>query len=170
MPAQLAFGLPLAVAAVASSAGVAWSLWKQPPSSLLLVYGFGYSAFSFATFLKVDDWKERRFELPLDFAAILACVFLFKVLPSVRPGIARLSPVVAAVAVIAIQVFWIPIQTAYAATEPGFRAQVQSGRDVGAVYNDPVYRGGVMAVPGDNPTLIYTIVRYGGVPRLGFQA
>ena len=155
---------PLLGATFGSLLALAWALWKRPTSYLLLVYGFGYSAYSFATYLKVDAWKERRFELPLDFAAILACVFLFKVVPSAWPGLARLSPVVAALALIGIQVFWIPIQTAYAATEPGFRAQVQSGRDVGAVYNDPAYRGGVIGVPGDNPTLIYTMIRYGGVP------
>ena len=162
--AQQSLGYPLALATLVSAAGLAWSLWRRPPSYLLLVYGFGHSAYSFATFLIVDDWKERRFELPLDFVAILACVFLFKVLPSAWPGLARLSPVVAALALIAIQVFWIPIQTAYAATESGFRTEVQQGRAVGAVYNDPAYKGGVMAVPGDDPTLTYTMVRYGGVP------
>ena len=155
---------PLLVATLGSVVALAWTLWKRPTSYLLLVYGFGYSAYSFATYLKVDAWKERRFELPLDFAAILASVLLFKVLPSIRPSLARLSPVVAATAVIAIQVFWIPIQTAYAATESGFRTEVQQGRAVGAVYNDPANKGGVIAVPGDNPTLTYTMVRYGGVP------
>jgi hypothetical protein len=162
--AQQSLALPLAVATLASCAGLAWSLWRRPPSFLLLVYGFGYFAYSFATFLKVDDWKERRFEFPLDFAAILVAVLLFNVLPRVGHRLKPVSIVAAAAALLAIQVAWIPIQTAYAATESGYRDQVQVGRAVGLVYNQPQYRDGVIGVPGDNPTLVYTMVRYGAVP------
>jgi hypothetical protein len=162
--AQESLRIPLALATAASAAGLAWSLWKRPSSYLLLVYGFGYSAYSFATFLKVDDWKERRFELPLDFAAILAAVLLFKVVPRWRPNLEPMAWATAVIAVFAIQGFWIPIQTAYAATETGFQDQVRLGQEIGAVYNRPEYRGGVLTMPGDEPTLLYTMVRYGGVP------
>jgi hypothetical protein len=65
---------------------------------------------------------------------------------------------------LAVQVSWVPIQTAYAATEAGYRDQVSLGRSIGAVYNRPAYRDAVIAMPGDDPTLLYTMVRYGGVP------
>src|SRR5438105_13711148 len=109
--AQQSLGYPLALATLVSAAGLAWSLWRRPPSYLLLVYGFGHSAYSFATFLIVDDWNERRFELPLDFAAILACVFLFRLIPSAWPGLARLWPVVAALAVSAVPVLSVPARS-----------------------------------------------------------
>jgi len=162
--AQESLRVPLALASAASAAGLAWSLWKRPASYLLLVYGFGYSAYSFATFLKVDAWKERRFELPLDFAAILVAVVLFKVIPSYRPALRPVAWATSVACLLAVQVFWVPIQTAYAATEAGYRDQVALGRSIGAVYNRPEYRGGLIAMPGDDPTLLYTMVRYGGVP------
>lgn len=154
----------MAAATVACAAGAAWSLWRRPASYLLLVYGFGFSAYSFATYLIVDAWKERRFELPMDFAAMLVAVALFKVLPSWLPRL-RLVPVAAAaVAIFLMQTWWIPIQNAYAGTEATYRDHVGLGMAIGDVYNRPEYRGGVIAVPGDEPTLVYTMVRYGGVP------
>ena len=162
--AQQSLGPLMAAATLASAAGVAWSLWKRPASYLLLVYGFGYSAYSFATYLIVDAWKERRFELPMDFAAILVAVALFKLLPRRLPNL-RVVPIGAAVgAVLLMQVVWLPIQSAYAATEPTYRDHVGLGILIGSVYNRGEYRGGVIAVPGDEPTLVYTMVRYGGVP------
>lgn len=162
--AQQSLGPLMAAATMASAAGVAWSLWKRPVSYLLLVYGFGYSAYSFATYLIVDAWKERRFELPMDFAAILVAVALFKLLPRRFPK-ARAVPIAAAIAaVLVMQVWWVPIQSAYAPTESTYRDHVGLGILIGSVYNRADYRGGVIAVPGDEPTLVYTMVRYGGVP------
>jgi hypothetical protein len=161
---QEMLGLPLAGAVAVSAAGLAWSLWKRPPSYLLLVYGFGYSAYSFATFLKVDDWKERRFEFPMDFAAILVAVLLFKVLPERRRGLEPLGWAIAIAGLLVVQIFWIPIQSAYSATEPGFRDQVRLGRAIGVVYNRPEYKGGGLTVPGDDPTLVYVLVRNEKVP------
>jgi hypothetical protein len=163
-PGQEVLQLPLAGAVLASVAGLVWSLWKRPTSYLLLVYGFGYSAHSFATFLKVDAWKERRFEFPLDFAAILVAVLLLKTLPQRRPHLEPLGWVVAAAGLLAFQNFWFPIQNAYVATEQGFQDQVRMGRAIAAVYNRPEYQGGGLTVPGDEPTLVYTIVRDGEVP------
>jgi hypothetical protein len=157
-------GVPLAVATGLCALGVAWSLWKRPASYMLLVYGFGYSAYSFATFLLVDAWKERRFELPADFAAILAAVFLLDFLPRRAPRIRPVSWVAAGAAIGALQLTWLPIQSAYQATAAGWRDQVALGRAVGAVYNQPPYRGGVIAMPGDQPELVYTMSRYGAVP------
>ncbi len=162
--------LPLAGAVLISAAGLGWSLWKRAPSYLLLVYGFGYSAYSFATFLKVDAWKERRFEFPLDFAAVLVAVLLFKVLPQQRASLRRIGWAVAGAGLVAVQLFWIPIQNSYSATEPAFQHEVLIGRAIGAVYNRPEYRGGGLTVPGDEPTLVYTMVRDGGVPGSGISS
>jgi hypothetical protein len=107
---------------------------------------------------------ERRFEFPLDFAAILVAVLLFKVLPARREAMTAVAWSASVLGIIAIQVFWVPIQQAYAATEPGYRDQVALGRAIGSVYSRPEYRGGVIAVPGNAPTLVYTMVRDGGVP------
>jgi hypothetical protein len=156
-------GLLLLAGILAAGCGVVWSLWKRPPSYLLLVYGFGYSAYSFM-FFRVDDWKERRFEFPMDFAAILAAVLLFKVLPERLRSAAPLGRAAVACGLLAVQIFWIPIQNAYSATETGYQDQVRMGRTIGAVYNRPAYRGGVLTVPGDAPTLVYTMVVDGGVP------
>jgi len=159
-------GLLLLAASATCCAGVALSLWKRPAPYLLLVYGFGYSAYSFATFLLVDAWKERRFELPLDFAAILCAVAIFTLLPRRFQAMRTwtVSAAASALAIALLQLSWIPIQSAYAATEGDFQRQVALGRAIGAVYAQPEYRGGVIAVPGDEPTLTYTMYRYGGVP------
>ncbi len=161
--------IPLGAIVIAAVAGLAWSLWKRPPSYLLLTYGFGYwvfqaGALGFTALLRhSSEWMERRFEFPLDFAAILVAVLLLKVLPENLPRLRGLGWPVAVAGLIAVQVFWIPIQSAYAATEPGYQDQVRLGRAIGEVYNQPAYKGGVIAVPGNAPTLVYTMVRDGGV-------
>lgn len=156
--------LPLDLAVLACLVALAWCLWKRPRPYLLLVYGFGYSAHSFATFLSVDAWRERRFELPMDFWALLVAVVLLKVLPERFPAIRATSWAAAVAGLLAVQVFWIPIQTAYAATETGFRDQVRLGSAIGSVYSRQEYTGGGLSVPGDVPTLVYTMVSDGRVP------
>ncbi len=169
-PEQQLLRIPLGAIVLVSAAGLAWSLWKRPPSYLLLTYGYGYwvfqaGALGFTALLRHDsEWMERRFEFPLDFAAILVAVLLLKVLPEHRQSLKSVGWVAAAAGVLAMQVFWGPIQNAYTATEPGYQDQVRLGRAVGAVYNRAEYRGGVISVPGNAPTLIYTMVRDGGVP------
>lgn len=154
----------LYVAAALCAGGVAWTLWKPPRSYLLLVYGFGYAAYSFATYPFVDAWKERRFELAFDFGAILVAVLLFEVLPRYVARVRPLSWAAAAVALAALQVSWLPIQSAYDATAPAWSNDVSLGRAIGAVYNQPQFRGGVVAMPGDEPDLVYTMARFGNVP------
>ena len=162
--------IPLGAIVLVSAAGLAWTLWKRPGSYLLLTYGFGYwvfqaGALGFTALLRHDvDWMERRFEFPLDFAAILGAVFLFKVLPSWQPRLRSMGWVAVAAVLLAIQIYWSPIQSAYAATEAGFQDQIRLGRAVGDVYNRPEYKGVVIGVQGNAPTLVYTMVRYGGVP------
>jgi hypothetical protein len=157
--------IPLGVAVLASAAGLGWSLWKQPPSYLLLTYGFGYSALSFATYLRyASEWKERRFEFPLDFIAILVAVLLIKMAPKKWHVLRVPSWAMAAAGLVTIQVLWLPIQSAYSATEPLFRYEVRLGHSIGVVYNQPEYRGGVLNMPGDEPTLLYALARNERVP------
>jgi hypothetical protein len=149
----------LFAASAACAVGVGWSVWKAPPSYLLLTFGFGYSALSLATYLRyVTEWKERRFEFPLDFAAILLAVALVRWGPSVRFAWSAAVPALAA-----IQLLWIPVQTAYTSTEPLFGYDVTLAHEIGAVYNQPQYRGGVLNMPGDEPTLLYLMVRDEGL-------
>jgi hypothetical protein len=157
--------IPLGIGVLASVSGLAWALWKRPASYLLLTYGFGYSALSFATYLRyASEWKERRFELPLDFAAILLAVLLIEVLPKRIGGLRFPGWAAAAAGVLAAQFLWAPIQNAYASTAPLFRYELKVGRAVGAVYNLPEYRGSVLNMPGDEPTLLYVMARDQHVP------
>jgi hypothetical protein len=156
--------IPLGAAVLGSAAGLAWSLWKRPPSYLLLTYGFGYSALTFATYLRyASEWKERRFEFPLDFAAILLAVLLLKVLPQQRRLLRSPGWVTVGTGLLAVQLVWMPIQSTYTATEPLFRYEVQLARAIGGVYNQPDYRGGVLNMPGDEPTLLYVLARDEGI-------
>ena len=161
--------LPLGAIVLVSAVGLAWALWKRPPSYLLLTYGFGYwvfqaGALGFTALLRHNtEWMERRFEFPLDFAAILVAVVLLKILPERRETLMAVGWAAAILGIVAVQVFWIPIQQAYATTEHGYRDQVELGRAIGSVYNRNEYKGGVIAVPGNAPTLVYTMVREGGV-------
>ena len=169
-PGQQLLRIPMGAIVLVSAAGLAWSLWKRPPSYLLLTYGFGYwvfqaGALGFTALLRHNsEWMERRFEFPLDFAAILVAVFLLKVVPEHGESLKVAGWSAATAGILAMQVFWAPIQSAYNATEAGYRDQVRLGRAVGDVYNRVEYRGGVISVPGNVPTLVYTMVRDGGVP------
>ena len=157
---QLLEWMPFLVATLASAGGLAWTLWRQPRSYLLLTYGFGYSILSLATYLRyATEWKERRFEFPLDFAAILIAVLLMRWLPQQGAVLRPLSVPLSALGLIVAQGLWIPVQTAYVATEPLFRYEVALAHSIGAVYNLPEYRGGVLNMPGDEPTLLYVLAR-----------
>jgi len=147
-------------AGLVALAGAAWSAWKRPSSYLLLSYGFGYSALSLVTYLRYEaEWKERRFEFPLDFAAILVAVVLVRWLPRRLPRIRNLAWATAAAGLVAVQVLWLPVQSAYATTQPNYRFVVALAHSVGEVYNRPEYRGGVLNMPGDEPSLLYFLVR-----------
>lgn len=159
-PLWLVFG----AASLASIAAAGWVLWKRPPSYLLLIFGFGYSALSLATYLRyATEWKERRFEFPLDFAAILIAVALVRWLPNRAERLRTLSWSAAAAGLLTVQVLWLPVQNAYDSTEPLFIYETSLGRDIMAVYNRPEYRGGVLNMPGDEPALLYVMVRDGGL-------
>ena len=142
------------------AAGAAWAIWRRPASHLLLVFGFGYAALSLATYLRyVTEWKERRFEFPLDFAAILVSVALVSWLPRWRASLRLPSWAAAAASVVAVQLLWLPIELSYTSTQPLFDYEVSLAAQIGAVYNEPDYRGAVINMPGDEPTLLYALVR-----------
>jgi hypothetical protein len=156
--------IPVGVLLLGCAAGLAWALWKQPRSYLLLTFGFGYSALSLATYFRyATEWKERRFEFPLDFAAILVAVVLLKWLARGPSPLRPLAWTAAAAGVLVAQALWVPIETAYAATEPLFHYEVSLARAIGVVYNRPEYRGAVLNMPGDEPTLLYVMVRDEGL-------
>lgn len=161
--------IPLGVIVFVSAIALGLALWKRPPSYLLLTFGFGYWVFAagslgFSALLRHNSaWMERRFEFPLDFAAILAAVFLFKILPEHREALKPVAWAAAGIGILAVQIFWLPIQEAYAATESPYRDQVRLGHAIGDVANRPEFRGGVINVPGTEPTLVYTMARDGGV-------
>ena len=151
-------------AALVALGAALWSAWRRPPSYLLLSYGFGYWALSLATYLRYEaEWKERRFELPLDFAAILLAVWIVRWVPQRLPRIRPLALPAAAAGVVVAQLLWVPVQNAYAATDASYRYARSLAHDVGAVYNRPEYRGGVLNMPGDEPSLLYFLVRDEGV-------
>src|SRR5260370_18821643 len=72
----------LGVLLIAGLAGLAWSLWRRPPSYMLLTFGFGYwvfvaGMFGFTAYLSTWVWWlpiSRRFEFPVLFAALLVVV------------------------------------------------------------------------------------------------
>jgi hypothetical protein len=168
-PAQELLRIPMGIAVVAAAAGLGWALWKRPPSYLLLTYGFGYWVFQagtlgFTAFLHdTTDWMYRRFELPLDFAAILVAVLLLRVIPQRWPRLETLGLVAAAAGLMVTQIFWLPVHSSYLATEPAYQDQVRIGKAVGAVYHRPEYWGRMINAPWNDPTVIYTMVRDGGV-------
>ena len=153
------------IAAALLALGAAlWSVWTRPPPYMLLAFGFGYWALSLATYLRyAAEWKERRFELPLDFAAILLAVWLAKLVPQRLPRLRPLAVSAAAAGVIVAQLLWLPVQGAYAATDGHYRFVRSLAHAVGTVYNRPEYRGGVLNMPGDEPSLLYFLVRDEGV-------
>jgi len=153
-----------AVAALGCLGAAAWAMWTRPPSYLVLVYGFGYTALSLATYLRyATEWKERRFELPLEFAAVLAAVALVRGVPAVRPALRPLGAAAAAAGIAVSQLLWLPVQSTYASTEPLFQYESGLGRQIAAVSGRPEYRGGALNMPGDEPTLLYVLVQQGGI-------
>lgn len=69
---------------IASTAGLAWSLWRRPPSYMLLAFGFGYWVFvagmlGFTAYLASWVWWmpiTRVFAFPYVFAGVLLAVVL----------------------------------------------------------------------------------------------
>src|SRR5712692_9275900 len=100
---------------------------------------------------------QRRFEFPVDFPPRLGAALHFQLLPMWARHVRWTWWVVAAVVVGAIQAYWSPSRGAYSATEASYQDQVRLGRAVGDVYNRAEFKGGVIGVPGNSPSLVYTM-------------
>jgi len=171
-PDQAAVRPELAAAFLITAGGLAWSLWKRPPSYMLLVFGFGYwvfvaGMFGFTAYLSTWVWWlpiSRRFEFPVVFAAVLLVVGLMAWLPrKLRFWSARAGWVAVVAVVLMSQLLWLPIQNVFGTTDATWQATMTEGKQLGAWYNEPSYAGHALAVPPDRPDLTYVLAVYGHV-------
>ena len=169
---QLQYKLAFAVLMLLSCAGLGWTLWRRPAGYLLLCYGFGSTAFvlgllAFTPFISSWSgwvWRMRLFAFSLEFVAVVAAVALFTLVPKyfgqqIRNRVWAIS----AVAFIAVQLTWIPIQSAYTQTEPTWRETLASGKYLADLYKQRAHHWGRLNIPADQPSLTYSLVRFGGV-------
>jgi hypothetical protein len=162
----------LGVLLIASALGLAWSLWKRPPSYMLLTFGFGYWVFvagmlGFTSYLASWVWWmpiTRVFAFPYAFAAVLLVVLLLRWAPR-RFGRRALPIGWAALgcALLISQLAWIPIEQVFGPTEIEWHATLAASLQLGAWYNQAPYQGHALTVPPDRPDVTYALVRYGGV-------
>jgi hypothetical protein len=162
----------LGIVLAAAVAGLGWSLWKRPPSYMLLTYGFGYWVFvagtlGFTSYLASWVWWmpiTRVFAFPYVFAGALVAVVLLWLMPH-RFG-RRAIPVgwtALIAALLVAQLAWIPIAQVFGPTEANWQATLAASRQLGAWYNQAPYNGHALAVPPDRPDVTYGLARYGGV-------
>jgi hypothetical protein len=157
---------------LASGLGLAWTLWKRPPSYMLLTFGFGYWVFvtgtlGFTSYLASWVWWmpiTRVFAFPYAFAAVLLVVLLLWWAPR-RYGRRALALGWAGIGVglLISQLAWIPIGQIFGPTESEWHATLAASRQLGAWYNQPPYQGHALTVPADRPDVTYGLARYGGV-------
>lgn len=157
---------------VAALAGLAWSLWRRPPSYMLLTFGFGYWVFvagmlGFTSYLASWVWWmpiTRVFAFPYVFTGILLSVGLLWWLPR-RYGKRVLPLAWTAVAgtLVASQLAWIPIGQIFGPTEVDWRAVKAESEQLGSWYGTAPYAGHALAVPPDRPDITYGLARFGGV-------
>jgi hypothetical protein len=170
--AQLAIRPWLGLLLLVSVVGLALVLWKRPRSYMLLSFGFGYLVFTagmlgFTAYLKSWEpwfWMERFFVFPYEFAALLAAVGLFWLLPR-RFG-RRVLPAawaVALLALLALQLEWAPILSMYSGTASTWNDAMVAGRQLGAIHAQPEFRNANIAMPPGEADVTYTLAHYGGV-------
>jgi hypothetical protein len=162
----------LGAALLAAVSGLAWCLWRRPPSYMLLSFGFGYWVFvagtlGFTSYLASWVWWmpiTRVFAFPYVFAGVLLAVALLWWLPrhAGRTGIAAGWVAVVASLVVA-QLLWIPIWQEFAPSEAEWKVAVAESEQLGAWYHQPAYEGHALAVPDDRPDITYALARYAGV-------
>jgi len=88
-PAQLAARPFLIALMLVGLGGLAWTLWRRPPSYMFLTFGFGYLAYTglslgLTSYIKNWEswfWQERFFLFPYEFAGVLLAVGLLGVAP-----------------------------------------------------------------------------------------
>ena len=158
---------------VIATAGLLITLWRRPRSYLLLLYGFGSCALVFGLFgltAFITEWYPWRWMMwilafPYDFAALLAVVGLFVIVPRyVGKGIRWVTWLTAGVLLVGVQLTWIPIETAYMSTTSAWNVDVAAGRNIASIFRLPAYRGGALNLPPpDHPAVTYALVHYGGL-------
>jgi len=171
-PDQLAARPYLVALMLFGLAGLAWALWRRPPSYMFLTFGFGYLAYTglslgLTSYLKSWEswfWQERFFLFPYEFAGVLLAVLLLAVAPR-RLG-RRVLPAgwaVVVIVLVAAQLEWAPILKLYDATRAQWTQTQSAASQLMAVYNQPAYRGTVLNIPPDNPGMFYAMVEYHGL-------
>jgi hypothetical protein len=157
---------------IASTAGLAWSLWRRPPSYMLLAFGFGYWVFvagmlGFTAYLASWVWWmpiTRVFAFPYVFAGVLLAVVLLWWVPR-RFGkrTFRYAWAALAVTILGCQLVWIPIGQVFGPSEGPWLVVKAESVQLGAWYNQTPYAGHALAVPQYRPDITYGLARYGGV-------
>jgi len=169
---QVSMRPALGVLLIAGLAGLAWSLWRRPPSYMLLTFGFGYwvfvaGMFGFTAFLSTWVWWlpiSRRFEFPVLFAALLVVVAALNWAPRRFGNVAvPIGWIAVGVTLAGSQALWIPIDSVFAPTEATWQQTLAESRQLGAWYNEAPYAGHALAVPPDRPDITYGLARFGGV-------
>lgn len=162
----------LGVLLLVAAAGLAWSLWKRPPSYMFLAFGFGYWVFvagmlGFTSYLASWVWWmpiTRVFAFPYVFAGTLLAVALLWWAPR-RFG-RRILPYAwgaMAAAILVCQLAWLPIQQVFGPSEEQWLVVKAESVQLGAWYNQAPYAGHAMAVPQYRPDITYGLARFGGV-------
>jgi hypothetical protein len=153
-------------------AGLAWTLWKRPPSYMFLSFGFGYLTYTGLTlgltsYLRSWEswfWQERFFLFPYEFAGVLLAVGLLWLAPR-RLG-RRVLPLGWTVLVLVLavaQAEWAPILNLYGATRATWIQSQSAAAQLMSVYDRPAYRGDVLNIPPDKPAMFYAMVDYHGL-------
>jgi len=161
----------LGVALVGAAAGLAWSLWKRPPSYMLLTFGFGYWVFvagmlGFTSYLASWVWWmpiTRVFAFPYVFVGVLVAVVLLWWLPRRGAAGTRVGWVALGASLIATQLLWVPIWQEFSPSESEWKVALAESEQLGRWYHEPAYEGHSLAVPDDRPDVTYALARFAGV-------
>ena len=171
-PGQASVRPVLGILLALSAAGLAWSLWRRPPSYMLLSFGFGYWVFvagmlGFTSYLASWVWWmpiTRVFAFPYVFAGILLAVAVLWWLPRrFGPRVLPAGWTAVVAAVLVSQLAWIPIAQVFGPSEYEWRAVKAESIQLGQWYNAPPYAGHAIAVPNDRPDITYALARFGNV-------
>lgn len=157
---------------VLAVACLAWSLWRRPPSYMLLTFGFGYWVFvagmlGFTSYLASWVWWmpiTRVFAFPYVFAGVLLAVTVLWLAPRrFGPRVLPLSWAAVGVAVLVAQLAWIPIAQVFGPSEAEWLQVKAESVQLGGWYNGGPAQGHALAVPNDRADITYGLARFGAV-------
>jgi hypothetical protein len=102
---------------------------------------------------------------PYDFAALLIAIGLFVIVPRyVGRGIRQVTWLTAGALLVAVQLTWIPIETAYTSTAAAWNTDVATGRYIAGIFSQADHGSGALNLPPpDHPAVTYALVHYGGL-------